>query len=97
MRKTKAMFLHDLFQKNDFIKNNQKCIKIILKYMMTKAPSWREVANFVNFLNHQFECYELSDFTKKAASEELGNFLIALIQNFINSPTLQNYLPELIK
>ena len=74
MRKTDVMFLHDLLQKKDFKKNNQKCIKIILKYMKTKAPSWREVANFVNFLNHQFECFELSDFTKEAASGELGNF-----------------------
>ena len=52
--------------------------------MKTKAPSWREVANFVNFLNRQFQCYELSDFTKEVASEQLGSFSIRLIPNFAN-------------
>ena len=63
--------------------HERQCIEIFLNYVRIEDPSWRELDNFVCFLNSQLRCFERSSFTSELVVQELGSLFNSFVVKFM--------------
>ncbi|XP_063680621.1 LOW QUALITY PROTEIN: E3 ubiquitin-protein ligase rnf213-alpha-like [Bolinopsis microptera] len=63
--------------------HEEGCVDLFLRFVKIKDPSWRELDNFVCFLNTQLLCYENCSFTNTILAPELGAQFNAFVVKFM--------------